>query len=147
MKVIFLKDVRGVGRIGDIKEVADGYAFNALIPRGAAEQATLEKIKKHEEVRARVASEHRAAEEALVARIKSVHGVRIVLRVKATEKGGLFKSIGAKEIAHVIQTETHTTIPLESISLEHPIKTVGDYTIPVTHASVRTEFTLVVQAL
>ncbi len=146
MKIIFLKDVGGVGRRGEVKEVSDGYALNALIPRGVAEQATPEKLKKHAEERGREATAQKAAADAIAARIKSINGAHVTLEVRATEKGGLFKSIGAKEIAHAILDQKNADIPLDAIVLEHPIKTTGDHIIKIALESARAEITLSIVA-
>lgn len=146
MKVIFLKDIGGVGRKGEVKEVSDGYALNALIPKGAAMQATPEAIKKHDAERAKEAAAQQALAQALAAKIKSLEGKRIEMTARATEKGGLFKSIGAKEIAHAVLGQLNADIPVEDIALDHPIKTTGEHSIVIQNASARAELIVGIKA-
>src|SRR4029079_5529100 len=100
MQVIFLKDVRGVGGANEIKNVADGYAVNFLFKNKIAEPATPErqaalegKAKAHE-------AELAKAEEELTQKVHSLRGKKIIIEARATEKGGLFKTITPKDIAH-----------------------------------------------
>jgi large subunit ribosomal protein L9 len=127
MKVILLKDVRGCGRAHEIKDVADGYALNFLLPRKAAEIATDEKIKEIEgQAQARTAAKQKE-EEQLDAKIASLNGKTIKVEARATEKGGLFKSITETEIAKAIRAEHSLEIPEAAIELAQPIKSVGEY--------------------
>ena len=107
MKVIFLKDVRGIGHTGDIKNVADGYAANFLFPKQLAEPATEAKVKQLESQKEALLAARKQEAEALSAKIKSLMGAQITIAAKATEKGGLFKAIGAKDIAKAL-LEQHT---------------------------------------
>lgn len=146
MKVIFLKDVARVGRKGEVKEIADGFAMNALIPQGAAVQATPERLKKYEEERSREDAAHRAQEEALAARIKSVNGAHIEFTLRATEKGGLFKTIHTKEIAHAILAQKNVEIPEHLIELASPIKTTGTHVVRIKTPLAKAEVTLEIEA-
>ena len=144
MKVILLKDVAKVGQHGTVQEVADGYALNFLIARGLAVQATVEKVaahaatqKKEEEARAKAGAERMKA-------IRSVEGTRVEVKVRATEKGGLFKSILAADIVLAIAKERGVQIPTESIVLPKPIKEVGEQTIEIRSGDARSEIVLVV---
>ncbi|MBC7836548.1 50S ribosomal protein L9, partial [Acetobacteraceae bacterium] len=105
MKVILLKDVRRVGQHGEVKDVADGYAFNFLFPQKLAEPATEEKIKNLETQKQAHEAEIQKGEEELTAKIMSLRGKRVALQSRATEKGGLFKSIVAKDIIKAIKAE------------------------------------------
>ena len=134
MKVILLKDMKGVGRHGEVKEVADGYALNRLIPGGLAQQATPEKIKTHAAA-VQKESEARAHEQqALVAKIQSLEGAHIEISARATEKGGLFKSLGVPDIQKAIREQKKTDLPDGTISLEKPIKQIGDHELSIKTA-------------
>jgi len=134
MKVIMLKDVGGVGRHGEVKEVADGYALNFLIPHGAAVQATPEKLKQHEAERKASSDAQQKQDDAVRAAILSLNGAHIHMKVKATDKGGLFKAIGAADVAVELQRCCAVSVPLGSIKLEHPIKATGEYDIAIETA-------------
>ena len=129
MKVILLKDVKGVGRIHEVKDVADGYAINNLLPRKLVELATPEKIERLKASTAQHEKEVAAQEEALAAHIKGLNGAHVGISARATEKGGLFKAIGAPEIIRAIKAEKKLDIPEETVMLEHPLKTTGEHSV------------------
>lgn len=138
MKVLFLKDVGGVGQAGTIKNVADGYAMNFLIARGMAVQATPEKIaahsaatKKQEETRAR-------EQEALAKAVQALEGTSVEMKVRATDKGGLFKSITVSDIQKALKS----AIPESAILLSKPIKEIGEHPIKIKTAGVSAEIIL-----
>lgn len=129
MKVIFLQDVKGTGKKGEIKEVSDGYAQNFLIPRKLVQMATSDAIHKAElAVQKKEALQKAARAEALKAK-EIVQGKEIALGMKS--KGGkLFGSIGAKEIAQSLQ-QTGATISDKVIVLKKPLKTVGVHDVKI----------------
>lgn len=133
MKVILLKDVKGVGRIHEVKEVADGYASNSLFPRKLAEIATPDKIAKLGAAKATHDKEVAAYEAELEAHIRSLADARIEISARATEKGGLFKSIGVPEIVRAIKDLGRFEIPATSIQLDHPLKTTGEHRVQLSH--------------
>ena len=143
MKVLFLKDVGGVGQAGTIKNVSDGYAFNFLIARGLAVQATPEKIAAHDAQVKREGEAHAAAEAELRKTIQSLEGSRIEMQVRATEKGGLFKSITVADIQKSLGKKIHDG----AIQLAKPIKEIGEHQIKIASADAKATITLVVKAL
>ena len=146
MKIIFLKDVGGSGRAGEVKEIADGYAFNFLIPRGLAEQATPEKIAAHAKRSAELAAARKEEEAKLAKLVQALEGARVELKVRATEKGGLFKSIGKKEIASAIKEQKNSAVPEDMIQLESPIKTVGEHPVTISAGNAKAQLTLSIKA-
>lgn len=128
MKVILIKDVAGVGQRGTVKEVADGYALNLLIPKGLAQAATAERLAAYEKEQAAQAAARAQKEKALAALVASVNGKTFSMTVRATDKGGLFKTIDADEIAKTLSLGGYA-IPSECVKLEKPIKTVGKHEI------------------
>jgi large subunit ribosomal protein L9 len=142
MKVILLKDVRGVGAHGEVKNVADGYAINKLFPQRLAEAATDEKIKKFESMRV----EHEAAlakeEEQTNNKIKSLNNKKVTITAKSTEKGGLFKGIIEKDIAKVILAQHSLEIPVDLITIDEHIKTVGEHTVKIESKSAKAVLTV-----
>jgi large subunit ribosomal protein L9 len=137
MKVLFIKDVGGVGRHGEIKDVADGYAMNHLIPNGFAVQATADKVKAHAETvqKNQVAREHEL--QALTASVQSLEGVRVDIAARATEKGGLFKSISAPDIQKAIKEQKKIDIPVDAIQLEKPLKQIGEHQVQIKTAGAK----------
>jgi large subunit ribosomal protein L9 len=129
MKVILLKDVRGCGQAHEVKDVADGYALNKLFPQKLAEPATQEKIKAIEGQAAARTAARQKEEEQLDAKVASLNGKHIKIEARATEKGGLFKSITEADIAKTIRAEHSLEIPEAAIELAQPIKAIGEYEI------------------
>ncbi len=146
MKVILLKDVRGVGQKHEIKVVADGYAVNFLFPHKAAEPATEEKVRKILDAQKAHAVELQKADEQLTNKVMMLKGKKVTIAAKATEKGGLFKAIVAKEVAKAILAEHSIEIPEALIHLKTNIKTVGEHAADVTSKTAKIELAIVVVA-
>lgn len=132
MKIILLKDVGGVGKIGEVKDIADGYALNKLIPHGLAAQATPDKLAAHQKKIGELAAQKEKEEGKLKESIQGLRGARIEMKLKATEKGGLFKTVGPKEIADVLKAQKGANIPAEAIQPLEPVKTIGDHVIKIS---------------
>jgi large subunit ribosomal protein L9 len=146
MKVIMLKDVRGVGQRGTVQNVADGYAINKLFPQKLAEPATDASIKRIEaESAARIAAAAKE-EEQLDTKIKGLHGKRITLQTRATEKGGLFKQVAAADIAKAIRAEHHLEIPEQSIHLPEHLKMIGEHTVSLRSKHHKAELSVAITA-
>ncbi|MBI4079838.1 50S ribosomal protein L9 [Candidatus Kaiserbacteria bacterium] len=146
MKIILLQDVGGVGKRDEVKDVADGHALNFLIPRGLAEQATPDKLAKHETRLSDLAAQKANAETALKEAIQALRGARIEMKVRATEKGGLFKTIGPKEIAAALKEQKEVELPAESIKPLEPVKTIGDHIIRISTQGAESEILLKIVA-
>jgi large subunit ribosomal protein L9 len=136
MRVILLEDVTKVGRRGDVRDVADGFARNFLIPKKLALAATtgnlqhLEHIKRQQEAKAnRIKSDA----EALRERIESLVYEE---RRQASEEGKLFGSVTAQDIVEFLARHG-ITVERRRIHLEEPIKTLGETAVPIRlHAQV-----------
>ncbi|MEK3992607.1 MULTISPECIES: 50S ribosomal protein L9 [Robertmurraya] len=131
MKVIFLKDVKGKGKKGEVKNVADGYAQNFLIKQGLAVEAnstnvsTLEGQKKKQE---KVAAEELAEAKKLK---ETIEKITVELSAKAGEGGRLFGSITSKQIAEELQKKHNIKIDKRKIELEDAIRALGYTKVPV----------------
>lgn len=130
MKVIFLKDVGGVGQKGAVKDFSDGYAMNFLIAKGLAVPATPERIAEMERERKEKEAHHAIEMHLLEADIHSLEGARIEMQARASEKGGLFKAITVADIAAAIAQEHHVRVPMPFVHTT-PIKTVGEHAIQI----------------
>ncbi|MDO8518242.1 MAG: 50S ribosomal protein L9 [bacterium] len=146
MKVILLKDVRGVGQHNEVKNVADGYAVNFLFPQKLAEPATEEKIKQIETHRKVQEEAQRAEAEVLDQKVQSLKGKKISITARATEKGGLFKSISAKDVVKAVLVEHALQVPDEAILFPEPIKTVGEHPVLLSSKNVKVEMGVIVVA-
>jgi len=131
MKVIFLKDVKGKGKKGEVKNVADGYAHNFLLKQGLAVEANLSNVsslnaqKKKEE---KLAAEELAEAKQLKAKIDEI---TVELTAKSGEGGRLFGSITSKQIAEELQKKYSIKIDKRKIELEDAIRTLGVTKVPV----------------
>ncbi|MEK4734617.1 MULTISPECIES: 50S ribosomal protein L9 [unclassified Paenibacillus] len=124
MRVIFIKDMKGQGKKGQIKEVSDGYAANFLLPRGVARPATEGNMKTLENQNA--AEEKRKQEEKEEAQAlgKKLEETTVQLKAKAGEGGRLFGAITSKQIAEAV-AKTGIKLDKRKIELEEPIRTLG----------------------
>ncbi|QMV42155.1 50S ribosomal protein L9 [Cohnella cholangitidis] len=124
MKVIFLQDVKGQGKKGEIKEVSEGYARNFLLPKGVVQIAT-EGAKKT--LTQQVASAQKKKEneknefKALAERLSEM---TVVIKAKAGEGGRLFGAITSKQIAEALELQK-ISIDKRKIELEEPIRVLG----------------------
>lgn len=131
MKVILKQDIRALGRKGDIKEVADGYGRNYLIPKNLAMEANPANIKllndqKASIVRRELQDEAEAKE--LASKLKDLV---ITFTAKTGEGGRLFGSITAKDIADEIQKKTHYELDKRKLVIDDAIKNTGDYPVKI----------------
>ncbi|MEO0146598.1 MAG: 50S ribosomal protein L9 [candidate division WOR-3 bacterium] len=130
VKVILIKEVRGLGGPGEIKTVKGGYARNFLLPRGLALLATPENLNRYEEMkRLREARAKRLAEAAQEL-AKRLSDLTVELSLLVGEEGKAFGSVKASDIAEWL---AGAGIELEkgAIRLDNPIKTIGDHTVEV----------------
>ena len=131
MKVVFLKDVGGVGRQGTIKEVADGYALNFLIPRKLAEQATADKVAKVQGAMKESAAKAAEREAQGGAYIKQLEGTTLEVEAKANEKGHLYKQLSSEAVVSAIKKYHGIEISADAVIFEKPIKEVGESKISI----------------
>jgi large subunit ribosomal protein L9 len=131
MKVIFLKDVKGKGKKGEIKNVADGYAHNFLIKQGLAVEATNANISTLDAQKKK--QENAAAEELAEAKKlkEQLDKITVELSAKAGEGGRLFGSITTKQVAEELQKKHGIKIDKRKMELADAIRTLGHTKIPV----------------
>jgi large subunit ribosomal protein L9 len=131
VKIVLRSDVAGVGRKGDVLEVANGYARNFLLPRGLAFKAT-PGVEAQAEGMRRARALKQASELAdakVVAELLAASPLRITARVG--KEGKLFGSVGAADIVSTIASQLGVTIERRQVELPEPIKSVGTYEVPV----------------
>ena len=145
MKVILTKDVTKLGKSGEVKNVADGYATNFLIPQklavpaaGGAYRAWQHDIASREEKR------QREREEAEIASTR-ISSTTLTMGVKVGEGGKLYGSITSKDIADAL-ARRGIEIDRHKIELEEPLKSLGTYKVAVkVYAGMTPEVTVVVE--
>ncbi|WP_454193252.1 50S ribosomal protein L9 [Paenibacillus sp. Marseille-Q7038] len=124
MKVIFIKDVKGQGKKGQVKEVSEGYASNFLLPRGLARPATEGNVKVLENQNAAEEKRKQQEKEEAVALGKKLESLTVELKAKAGEGGKLFGAITSKQIAEALGKQGHK-IDKRKIELDEPIRSLG----------------------
>jgi large subunit ribosomal protein L9 len=130
MKVILRRDVKGLGREGDMKEVKDGYARNFLFPTGAAaiaDKGTVANWERHRDQREERDRAVRAEAEETATKLREM---KVEIPVKAGEKGRLFGAVTNREIASAI-AEQGVVLDRHDIHLREPIKTLGEHRVDV----------------
>lgn len=131
MKVVFLEDVPGTARIGDIKDVKPGFARNYLLPRKLAAAATPSIVKSAEQraVRETRLQEARDSEARAIGERLEAASYTITARAGAT--GKLFGSVGTADIAEKVAEALKQEFDRHNVSLAEPIKELGDYQVVV----------------
>lgn len=130
MKVILQETVEGVGHLGDLLDVSDGYARNFLLPRRKALEANTRNIKALEHVKrvtAEKAKKERMEYEELA---KQVSALSVTVTAKVGKDDKMFGSVTSKDVAEKL-AEQGQTVDRRRIVLDHPIKELGTFTVPV----------------
>ncbi|WP_025692506.1 50S ribosomal protein L9 [Paenibacillus zanthoxyli] len=131
MKVIFIKDVKGQGKKGQIKEVSEGYATNFLLPRGMARPATEGNMKTLENQAAAEQRRKQQEKEEAEQLGEKLSGLELTMKAKAGEGGRLFGAITSKQIAEALAKANGITIDKRKIELEEPIRHLGTTQVQV----------------
>ncbi len=147
MKIILLKDVPKVGKKYDVKNVADGYAQNLLIPRGLAQVATESAVKKIEEQKANDMTQKKIEDELLVKNLEIIKNLTLNLKEKANEKGHLFAGVTKEMLTTEILKATRLNLDPGFIILDKPIKEVGEHKVTVEAMDKKAVFTLMIEAM
>ena len=144
MKVILMADVPALGRRGELRDVATGYARNFLLPKKLAVPATpanlqnLEHLKRHRE-----RAESKALEQARAA-AEQIAGLTLAVTARASEDGRLYGSVSAQDIVDFLARH-QLVVEKRRVQLEEPIKALGEYRVPVRlHLDVTAPLTVAV---
>lgn len=130
MKVIFLKDVKGQGKKGEVKEVSEGYAQNFLLPRGLVSIATGGNVKTLENQTAAEQKRKEQEKQEAIELGKKLEEMTIVLKAKAGAGGRLFGAITSKQVAEAV-VKAGYKIDKRKIEMSEPIRGLGVTQIPV----------------
>lgn len=147
MKVILLKDVKGSGKKGQVINVADGFARNALLPKGLAVEATaanMNVLKGKEEA---IAHKKEVAYDTAVDLAKRLGDISVTLKTKAGAAGKLFGSVTSKDIADEIENKYKIKLDKRWFDLKDGIKTVGTQEVNIwLHPKVSAKVKVTVEA-
>ena len=146
MRVILKAEVRGLGRTGEIKDVADGYARNYLLPKGLAIEATGGELKLLAQERQSEKTKKDRARQDAEDLAKRLGEVTLVFKLKAGEQGKTFGSVTAKEVADALKKEAKAEIDKTKIVLHEPLRSLGVHKIEVRLLSdVRANVTVAIE--
>lgn len=131
MKVLLIKDVDNLGYAGDVKEVADGFGRNFLLPRSLAVLATTGALKQAETIR-KAAEKQRAQERADAQAISNqLAGLELLFERRAGETGKLYGSVTSGDIAEAIQEKTGIELDKRKVALPEPIRSLGEHEVTI----------------
>src|SRR2546428_10565451 len=143
MKVVFNKNVVGVAKRGDVKEVAEGFARNFLIPNGLAMLATGGAMKM-------MSNKQKSEETKVIRKIKGkaelaqkLKGFRLTFKAKADDTGKLYGSINAEKIAQELQ-KIGLEVSVSQVKLAQPIKKIGNHPVNLQFEAKPTEILVIV---
>jgi len=131
MKVILLQDVEGLGKVGELKDVANGYARNFLLPKKMAAGATPQLLANYQQ---RVAAEQRKLEkqtEQNRQQADRLGQITLTFKARAGRQGRLYGSITSQDIAAGLRDSEGIAVDRRMIDLPDPIRALGTYQVPV----------------
>ncbi len=131
MIVILIKDVKGLGKAGELVKVSDGHARNLLFPKGMAKEATEGNVRDLE--KAKAINEEKRQKELADAKVlaEKINAAEVSIKTKGGEGGRLFGSITSKDIADAMEQQLKLNIDKKKIVLENPIKNTGQFTVDI----------------
>ena len=145
MKVILLKDVAKIGRRLEVANVPDGYALNMLIPKGLAEAATPENMKKLQARTDKMGVDAAAGAEAMTAALETLKAEALAIMAEANEKEHLFEALKPEAVIEAAK-ERGVVLDVTQITIKNPIKSLGEHTITLQAGEVTGDINLKVMA-
>lgn len=130
MKIILLDDVTSLGRRGEVRDVADGYARNYLLPQKLALHATAANMKNLEGIKARQESRANKMKADAQAVAQTIEGLHFTQSRQASDEAKLFGSVGRADIATFL-SQNGVEVERRRIGLDEPIKTLGEFSVPI----------------
>ncbi len=127
MKVLLIKDVKSLGKKGEVKEVKDGYGKNFLIGKGFARHATPEILAQHAQDELIVAENLEKEVAALKVIAEQLDKAEIIITKKLGSNGHLFGSVTKDEVATALKEQHNITIDKKHINEKNAIKTIGEH--------------------
>lgn len=131
MKVILLHEVEGLGKPGEVKEVANGYARNYLLPR---QLVTAAMAKELANLQTRVAAAQRRAEQQRqtnAAMSAQIEAITLTFAVRVGQGDRLYGSVTSQNIAEALQEQENLSIDRRTIQLREPLRQLGEFEVPI----------------
>ncbi len=145
MRVILTENVPALGEIGELVNVARGYARNYLLPQGLALEATGKNVRELEHKQQVLALKREKVRQQMLSFAEKLNRVKIVFKRKVSEEDKLYGSVSATDILSALE-EQGFEVARKSVQLEQPIKQLGEFSIPIrVDAQITANVTLVVE--
>ena len=136
MKIILMDDVPALGRRGEVRDVSDGYARNYLLPHKLALHATTANLKNLEQIKARQDATAAKLTARAQEQARAIEALHFTQARQASDEGRLFGSIGKADLVAFL-SQHGLDVERRRIAMDEPIKSVGDFSVPVRlHADV-----------
>lgn len=145
MRVILTENVAALGEIGELVNVARGYARNYLLPQGLALEATGKNVRELEHKQQMLALKREKVRQQMLSYAEKLNQVRIVLKRKVSEEDKLYGSVSATDILSAL-AEQGFAVARKAVQLDQPVKQLGEFAIPIrVDAQITANVTLVVE--
>lgn len=142
MKVILKDDIKDVGKMGQIVDVADGYARNYLVPRGFAVEANIKNLKSLEHEKKIIQEKAKRIKNSAQTLSDKISTMTLVIKAKAGDEGKLFGAVTSMDIAELLKNEG-IEMDKKKIFLDEPIKRLGSYSVNIKlHPEVLTQLNI-----
>ena len=145
MKVLFLQDVKGSARAGDVREVSEGYARNYLLPKSLAVPATagaMKNVAYQKQISSAKTQRQHDEAAALATRLSAVS---VTFKVKVGDQYRLYGSITSSDVAEAVEKAIGQPIDKHKVVLDEPIKHLGVYRVPIKVSDLAPEVTVTVE--
>jgi len=130
MKIILKEDIKKIGKMGQIVDVANGYARNYLVPKGLAVEASTKNLRSLEHERKIIQEKAKKLKDSAQDIASRISSMTLTIKAKAGEEEKLFGSVTTMDIAEALLNEG-LEIDKKKISLEEPIKRLGSYSVQI----------------
>lgn len=130
MKVVLKDDIKNVGKMGQIVDVADGYARNYLVPRGLAVEANIKNLKSLEHEKKIIQEKAKKIKNSSQTLSDKISTMTLVIKAKAGDEGKLFGAVTSMDIAELLKNEG-IEMDKKKIFLDEPIKRLGSYSVNI----------------
>ena len=146
MKILMLKDVAGIGKKGQIKDIKEGHALNYIIPNKLGVSADAVTIKNFN-IAEQAKKDREAIHEELIKKtLLEIKDKTLVVKAKASEKGKLFKSVHGDDVAKAFEAEYHVKMDDSWLPKNFSIKEVGESNISIEKFGLKVEFIVKIEA-
>ena len=144
MRVILLDDIPKLGRRGEVRDVSDGYARNYLLPQRLALLATPGNLTNLEQIRKRQETKAATARTEADTQVRAIETLTLSLTRQASEEGRLYGSVSVQDLVAFL-AQHRITVERRRVELAEPIKTLGEYVVPIRlHPEVTAQLRVIV---